>query len=268
MPSKIQIYRAKSTEDDGVEFLIDKVRQLYDSGLGKDDILVLYRRSKMFSPYLEALKQNRLFVSSKTIHASKGLEAKAVFIIGLTEGNGGFPDIWLDDAIFRVVKDIKYDILLEEERRLFYVAITRAKDELFLITELGNESSFVDEIPQHFYQVNKPIIKNLGIEIIVCEECRTTVNESDKFCRNCGSKITKNNLGNSDEKKVPNYVETARLINKNAYMPWTNEDDTKLEELYKQGKSNTELSDFFGRNLGAIIARIQKLELEQKYNLN
>jgi superfamily I DNA/RNA helicase len=39
-----------------------------------------------------------------------------------------------------------------EERRLFYVAITRAKDELFLITELGNESSFVDEIPQHFLQ--------------------------------------------------------------------------------------------------------------------
>ncbi len=264
MPSKIQIYRAKSTEDDGVEFLIDKVRQLYDSGLGKDDILVLYRRSKMFSPYLEALKQNRLFVSSKTIHASKGLEAKAVFIIGLTEGNGGFPDIWLDDAIFRVVKDIKYDILLEEERRLFYVAITRAKDELFLITELGNESSFVDEIPQHFYQVNKPVIKNAEIQIIVCGECRATVNESDKFCRNCGNKLSKDNSCNSHEKKVPSYVETARLINKNAYMPWTDDDDTKLEELYKQGKSNAELCDFFGRNSGAINARIQKLELEKK----
>jgi len=33
--------------------------------------------------------------SGKTIHASKGLEAKAVFIIGLTEGSGGFPDIWI-----------------------------------------------------------------------------------------------------------------------------------------------------------------------------
>lgn len=189
MPSKIQIYRAKSTEDDGVEFLVDKVRQLYQGGLGKDDILVLYRRSKMFSPYLTALKENRLFVSSKTIHASKGLEAKAVFIIGLTEGNGGFPDIWLDDAIFRVVKDIKYDVLLEEERRLFYVAITRAKDELFLITELGNESSFVDEIPQHFYNVNKPIIKNIDSQIINCSDCRATINMSDKFCRNCGKKL-------------------------------------------------------------------------------
>lgn len=189
MPSKIQIYRAKSTEDDGVEFLVDKVRQLYQGGLGKDDILVLYRRSKMFSPYLAALKENRLFVSSKTIHASKGLEAKAVFIIGLTEGNGGFPDIWLDDAIFRVVKDIKYDVLLEEERRLFYVAITRAKDELFLITELGNESSFVDEIPQHFYNVNKPMIKNIDSQIINCSDCRATINMSDKFCRNCGKKL-------------------------------------------------------------------------------
>ncbi|MNR19638.1 Helicase IV [compost metagenome] len=143
----------------------------------------------MFSPYLEALKQNRLFVSSKTIHASKGLEAKAVFIIGLTEGNGGFPDIWLDDAIFRVVKDIKYDILLEEERRLFYVAITRAKDELFLITELGNESSFVDEIPQHFYQVNKPIFKNSTGQAIICNICKVLVSQTDKFCRNCGTKL-------------------------------------------------------------------------------
>ena len=75
-------------------------------------------------------------------------------------------------------------------------------------------------------------------------------------------------MRNSEEKKVPSYVQTARIINKNAYMPWTDEDDTKLEELYKQGKSNAELCDFFGRNTGAINARIQKLELEKKYNLN
>jgi DNA helicase-4 len=185
-PSKIQIYRAKRLQEDGVDFFVDKVRELYERGYGKDDILVLYRRTKMFSPYFDALKANRLFVSYKTIHASKGLEAKAVFILGLTEGNGGFPDIWLDDAIFRVVKDVKYDLLMEEERRLFYVAITRAKDELFLITELGNESSFVDEIPQQFYAINKVEFKNSTEELKACINCSLSIGETDKYCRNCG----------------------------------------------------------------------------------
>ena len=186
-PSKIQIYRAKKLDIDGVEFLVEKVRELYDKGMTKDDILVLFRRSKMFNPYFEALKANRLFVSYKTIHASKGLEAKAVFILGLTEGNGGFPDIWLDDAIFRVVKDVKYDLLLEEERRLFYVAITRAKDELFLITELGNESSFVDEIPKQFYANNKPEFKSIVEELKSCIKCGISVSSTYKFCPSCGA---------------------------------------------------------------------------------
>lgn len=257
-PSKIQIYRAKDLEKDGVSFLVEEVKNLYRKGFGKDDILVLYRRSKMFSPYLQVLKENRLMVSSKTIHASKGLEAKAVFIIGLKEGNGGFPDIWLDDAIFRVVKDVKYDILLEEERRLFYVAITRAKDELFLITELGNESSFVEEIPNHFFQINKSELKS-DIELkLSCDTCGTPVNETDNYCSKCGTRL----IHDSDRKKLPDYVIKARLNHKNAYETWSNEDDLKLKELYLQGKSKKELCDFFGRNLGAINSRIQKLSLD------
>jgi DNA helicase IV len=188
-PTKIQIYRAKKLELDGVEFLVDKVRELYERGFNKEDILVLYRRSKMFDPYFQALKNERLYVSYKTIHASKGLEARAVFIIGLTEGNGGFPDIWLDDAIFRVVKDVKYDMLLEEERRLFYVAITRTKDELFLITELGNESSFVDEIPPGFYDKNQIEFKNGRDSVRMCAYCNTPLLNERNFCGECGQKI-------------------------------------------------------------------------------
>jgi len=190
-PSKIQIYRAKRSELDGVEFLVEKVQDLYNKGFNKEDILILYRRSKMFDPYFQALKQNKLFVSYKTIHASKGLEAKAVFIIGLTEGSGGFPDVWLDDAIFRVVKDVKYDMLLEEERRLFYVAITRAKDELFLITELGNESQFVEEIPQVFYAKKQAGFKNVVDPIRICTNpaCNKPLLNARNFCSECGQKI-------------------------------------------------------------------------------
>jgi DNA helicase-4 len=187
--TKIQIYRAKRADVDGVDFMTEKVRELYSRGYGKDDILVLYRRSKMFTPYFESLKNEKLFVSYKTIHASKGLEAKAVFIIGLTEGNGGFPDVWLDDAIFRVLKDVKYDMLLEEERRLFYVAITRAKDELFLITELGNESPFVDEIPQSFYAKNQTEFINVLNPVRVCTKCNHPLGSEKNFCGECGNPL-------------------------------------------------------------------------------
>ena len=55
-----------------------------------------------------------------TIHQAKGLEWKAVFVIGLSEGQ--FPHL----------KALDSEESLEEERRLFYVASTRAKDLLFL----------------------------------------------------------------------------------------------------------------------------------------
>ena len=92
-------------------------------------------------------------------------------IIGLTEGNGGFPDIWLEDRIFQVIKKANHDLLMEEERRLFYVAITRAKDKLFLITEKGKESSFLKEIPDIFTVKTSNPIKSVVEKVITCPKC-------------------------------------------------------------------------------------------------
>ena len=127
--SKIVVFSGND-EDENINFCIDKVRELIDNGLRNEDILFLYRRSKMYTPYYEAFKSEGIQVSGKTIHSAKGLEAKVVFIIGLTEGSGGFPDISLEDRIFQVIKKANHDLLLEEERRLFYVDLTRAKDKL------------------------------------------------------------------------------------------------------------------------------------------
>jgi superfamily I DNA/RNA helicase len=190
-PSKIQIYRAKETEDDGVIYLVEKVTQLQENGLKPEDILVLYRRSKMYAPFREALRQANLKVTARTIHAAKGLEASVVFIIGLTDGSGGFPDIWLDDVVFRVVKDVKLDMLMEEERRLFYVALTRAKDELHLITEMGSESRFIDEIPKEFYSMNTSEFRNIINPVSVCSHCATELRELYKFCPTCGKEVNR-----------------------------------------------------------------------------
>lgn len=183
--SKIHIYAGKG-EAENIEFAVDQIKKLKVKGYSKEDILFLYRRSKMYSQYSERFKQEEILVSGKTIHASKGLEAKAVFIIGLTEGSGGFPDIWMEDRIYQVIKKSNHDLLLEEERRLFYVAITRAKDELFLITEKGNESSFIKEIPEDFTFKTSAPFKAVIEEIILCTNCRTRLDEGFAFCPYCG----------------------------------------------------------------------------------
>ena len=60
-------------------------------------------------------------------------------------------------------------------------------------------------------------------------------------------------------------VEKIRETHKQAYLPWTTEDDNKLELLFCEGKKVKDLAQIFGRNEGAISSRIKKLELKEKY---
>jgi superfamily I DNA/RNA helicase len=185
---KIVVYSGNS-EEENIQFCFDKVSELLDDGLTNEDILFLYRRSKMYSPYFFRFKNDGIKVQSKTIHAAKGLEAKVVFILGLTEGHGGFPDIWLEDRIFQVIKKANHDLLMEEERRLFYVAITRAKDKLFLITEKGNESSFLKEIPE-IYTVKTSIpLASVVEKVVNCYKCFSQLEKLWVVCPYCGEKI-------------------------------------------------------------------------------
>lgn len=205
--SNSAIHVNESTNElESIAYAVSQVSKLIKQGYNKDDILFLYRRSKMYSPYFEAFKKEKLFVNSKTIHKSKGLEAKAVFIIGLTEGKGGFPDIWLSDAIYQVIKESDHDLLLEEERRLFYVAVTRAKDHLFLLTQKDNPSRFILEIPRK-YKIEQ--LSNAGVlnKIYQCTNCKKQVSQNDKFCSSCGQSLLDNNkqsISQPNNEKVKN----------------------------------------------------------------
>jgi superfamily I DNA/RNA helicase len=185
---KIVVYSGNN-EKDNIQFCLEKVKELLADGLTNEDILFLYRRNKMYTPFFFRFKDENIKVQGKTIHASKGLEAKAVFILGLTEGSGGFPDIWLEDRIFQVIKTANHDLLLEEERRLFYVAITRAKDKLFLLTEKGKESSFLKEIPEIFTVKTSQSMKPVVDKIITCEKCFSNLEKLWIACPYCGKKV-------------------------------------------------------------------------------
>jgi len=184
---KIVVY-AGNSEEENVQFCSDKVKEFLNDGVNIEDILFLYRRSKMYSPYFYWFRNEGIKVPNKTIHAAKGLEAKIVFILGLTEGYGGFPDIWLEDRIFQVIKKVNHDLLLEEERRLFYVALTRAKEKLFLITEKGNESSFLKEIPDNYTVKSGLPLKSVVEKVITCSKCFSQLEKLHKFCPYCGEK--------------------------------------------------------------------------------
>ena len=175
--------------DENVDFCVEKVRELLKDGLNNDDILFLYRRSKMYQPYFFALQNENLRVQAKTIHGAKGLEAKVVFILGLTDGSGGFPDVWLEDRIFQIIKPANHETLMEEERRLFYVAITRAKDQLYLISEKGNVSRFLNEIPAEYKTNVTEKSNNQKVDFVLCENCSKQVANSYLFCGYCGNKM-------------------------------------------------------------------------------
>lgn len=194
--SKISSFKiveyAGNNQEENVAFCVEKVRQLLKEGFKNDDILFLYRRSKMYHPYFSELRKEDLKVQSKTIHGAKGLEAKVVFIVGLTDGYGGFPDIWLEDRIFQVIKPANHDSLMEEERRLFYVAITRAKDQLYLITEKGNASRFLKEIPDEYKEAYTAQSHGKKDTFSICKKCSKQVENTFTFCPFCGKKRINN----------------------------------------------------------------------------
>mgnify|MGYP005840747899 CR=1 FL=1 len=183
---KIEVYTGLDQED-CIEYCVKEVKELIALGILQEDIMFLYRRSKMFDPYRQAFQRHKIKINGKTIHASKGLQSKIVFIIGLTQGNGGFPDIWMEDRIYQLIRPVKYDLLLEEERRLFYVALTRAEDQVYLVSILGNESIFIDEIPEQYKVLYSRPIKELKVNQLLCINCGKRMDDHFKYCPFCGA---------------------------------------------------------------------------------
>lgn len=80
-----------------------------------------------------------------TVHKSKGLEADYVIILQCNKDTYGFPSLVSDDPVLNYVLTKSDQYPYGEERRLFYVAITRAKVKTYILYDRRFPSVFVDE---------------------------------------------------------------------------------------------------------------------------
>jgi DNA helicase-2/ATP-dependent DNA helicase PcrA len=134
----------------------------------RDDLLTLENFARTFQDSVEFLSQLSLMatgssetiaaeeedsekVTLSTVHQAKGLEWRAVFII------------WMTDGMFPSGRSLESVEAVEEERRLFYVALTRAKDELYLTypccwptgsleQQIQRPSRFLKEVPSELLE--------------------------------------------------------------------------------------------------------------------
>ncbi|TXU01221.1 DNA helicase IV [Enterobacter hormaechei] len=129
--------------DDHLEPLLDKL-----SGYAKPDerILVLARYHHLKPTALEkaATRWPKLQLDFMTIHASKGQQADYVIVVGLKEGSDGFPAPARESVMEEALLPVPEDFPDAEERRLLYVAITRARHRVWLLFNKEEPSVFVD----------------------------------------------------------------------------------------------------------------------------
>ncbi len=115
---------------------------------------------------------DQLAIDFKTVHGSKGLEAEYVYVLGLIEGRRGFPSQIEDDPVLQLAMPDAETFAMAEERRLFYVALTRASRQVRLYTSLEKPSRFVTELVSQKRIVVDPVD---GDALETCPTCKTGV---------------------------------------------------------------------------------------------
>jgi len=237
---KIQIYTSNTKKftyfyEETVESCLNIIQELLDSKDEKhnpNDIMILSRilknsiqkkilleRAKerdipIYCPKDEqTLNENKIPLMS--VHQSKGLEAKTVFILDVCKGMYGFPCELSSSIVFDIVKKEKIKDKESEERRLFYVAVTRAIKDVYIYTQESEESKCLNEMNKYVsrdridFSTSSSIskeekrlkkddnkikqvyggYKRIGYDSRRCDNCNKVIPKESQYCPECGSKL-------------------------------------------------------------------------------
>ena len=138
---------------------------------GPSQVLLLGRYKHLRPGNLSGLARRhpRLRLSYMTVHGSKGLQADYVVVLGLCTGHHGFPTEIADDPLLDLVLSTPEKHPNAEERRLFYVALTRARRHVFVLADGGPPSPFVLEVIEGNYDVR--VFGRLPEKDVPCPTC-------------------------------------------------------------------------------------------------
>jgi len=140
--------------DDQLEALLNKI-----SGYAKPEerVLLLARYHHLRPEILDKAKTRwpKLKLDFMTIHASKGQQADFVIILGLQQGKDGFPAPARESVMEQGLLPQPEDFPDAEERRLAYVAITRAKQQVWMLYDRQQPSDFVEQ----FTRLGVPLLR-------------------------------------------------------------------------------------------------------------
>lgn len=168
----IYIYRSTKGEEGYIARILDFLEKKVDK---RKSILILGRFNHLKPDdlkYLQNRYENIFDINFMSVHGSKGLGADFVILLGLDKGKFGFPCEIEDDPILDIVMSQQEKFHFSEERRLFYVALTRTKEKLFIVSDIHNGSEFIKEIVEDNTEDEIQYLNERDYVAKYCPDCK------------------------------------------------------------------------------------------------
>ena len=165
---------------DGLQLALREIEA--EAGGERRSVLVLGRYNNSKDALGPHRRSSPLAVEFSTVHKAKGREADYVVVLDLEDGLRGFPSRVEDDPLLEIVLPPSADIFpFAEERRLFYVAMTRGKIGAYLVTDAVRPSPFVTELLKESTELR--VLGSFAPECPCCSSGRLLPSESRKNLR-------------------------------------------------------------------------------------
>lgn len=181
-PSIMVSYYKRGQDDAMLKFALLQISKAAESNAS---VLLLGRYNFLRPKNLTKLSSEfpKLSLRFMTAHGSKGLEADHVIILNAVSDRMGFPSEVVDDPLLNLVLPKPEAFDHAEERRLFYVALTRAKKSVTILADREKPSVFVRELVSH------PEYETVQINNSTTEDHR---------CNSCGGRMLTRDGKNGD----------------------------------------------------------------------